>query len=171
MYPLIASSHYATCPIVDVNGGVKFDPRYKFISSIDEEHLFTTNGIHSLISRLPYIEEYYYYNYKWNLYSNNYYPFKLDCETSGVSRDEFYTAMDATYVVGSKISAFQAFTWVLLVFTSCDFIWVPLKLKFLQSGRQAASPCMIITFVFVSLGSLIFIGLILGWSFKLVSAI
>lgn len=40
LYPLINTYDYSECPLIDLKGGMKFDPWFKFIDYMDEKILF-----------------------------------------------------------------------------------------------------------------------------------
>ena len=121
LYMLINTERYGTwSPKV---ADSRHDNRYNLIGSIDEYKLFEDNGVNIKVAkRLPEYPIYDGMNIAWNLYSNSYNDWSLDCESqSKMSRSQMVSIIkDALNVTDYQLTLMMV--WILQVFVCCCII-------------------------------------------------
>jgi hypothetical protein len=100
LYALLNQSSYNSCytKLADTYN----DPRYLKIGSIRESRLFEDNGVSNVITNLPQYPHIDTNNYNWNLYTNSYYPWNIQCDSvSGLSMEFMIEQIDKSSTIAS----------------------------------------------------------------------
>ena len=120
LYELIRTSEYYSCSTEIADS--YYDPRYDEIGSVREDRLFEDNEVINVIKNLPNYPIQDSLKYHWNLYSNNYFEWKSECNSKdGVDRDSLLRKVDDFNNVHTVLAIALSFT-VFLLILSCIFV-------------------------------------------------
>jgi hypothetical protein len=100
LYALLNQSSYNNCytKLADAYN----DPRYSKIGSIRESRLFEDNGVSYVIMNLPEYPHIDTNSYSWNLYTNSYYPWNIECDSvSGLGMEFMIEQIDKSSTIAS----------------------------------------------------------------------